>query len=64
MTKEWAIKGKGDVRVATEKKTRATAQVGLTYDIAPQTVFDVYYRVEKEPSRMNDLTGVGLLYRF
>ncbi|MFC1496313.1 S-layer homology domain-containing protein [Candidatus Margulisiibacteriota bacterium] len=73
LNRKWALKGKGDIRLSPDfkygnnnTKSRATAQVGLAYDIAPQTVFDAFYRVEQDPtiSQTSDITAAGLLYRF
>lgn len=66
LTPQWALKGKGDLRLSSKAKSRATAQVGLAYDIAPQTVFDAFYRVNQDPaaSQTSDITAMGLLYRF
>lgn len=71
--KKWSLKGKGDLRLSsdfgygkTKSKSRATAQVGLAYNIAPQTEFDAFYRLNQDPtiSQTSDLTAVGMIYRF
>ncbi|OGC40904.1 hypothetical protein A2438_01255 [candidate division WOR-1 bacterium RIFOXYC2_FULL_46_14] len=70
---KWSLKGKGDVRMSSDfgygkdkAKSRATAQVGLTYNIAPQADFDTYYRLQQDPviGQTSDFAAAGLLYRF
>ncbi|NQU17707.1 MAG: S-layer homology domain-containing protein [Candidatus Saganbacteria bacterium] len=70
---KWVLKGKGDIRLSpdfgygkSKAKSRATAQVGLAYNIAPQTEFDAFYRLNQDPtiSQTSDLTAVGMIYRF
>jgi opacity protein-like surface antigen len=71
VTDKLALEGKGDIRLAPDfkyetDKASLTAQLGVKYEIAPNTSLDAYYRYHQEPEQdeTTDLTAVGLVYKF
>lgn len=71
VTDKLAVEGKGDIRLAPDfkyetDKASLTAQLGVKYELAPNTSLDAYYRYHQEPEQdeTTDLTAVGLVYKF
>lgn len=63
--------GKGDLRLQSDykyesPKGRLTAQGGVSYTVAPNTILDAYYRVnhDKGLADTTDVAGLGLQYQF
>ncbi|MFH2034666.1 MAG: S-layer homology domain-containing protein [Candidatus Margulisiibacteriota bacterium] len=73
LTDRLVLKGKGDIKLSPDfqygkdfNNTNITAQVGISYDLAPATNFDAFYRLYQDPtaSETTDLAAAGLIYRF
>lgn len=63
--------GKGDIRLQSDykyesPKGRLTAQGGVSYTVAPNTMLDAYYRInhDKGLADTTDVAGLGLMYQF
>jgi hypothetical protein len=66
-----SLVGQGDIRLDPNykyqsPKGRITAQGGVTYNVAPNTMLDAYYRInhDKGLADTTDVAGLGLQYQF
>ncbi len=73
ITDKLTFTGKGSMRLSSgfvydksEPMAKATAQVGLSYEVVQSAILNMYYRIQQVPSKTEtaDMFAMGLLYKF